>query len=105
MKFAISVHSFVDLITNSSSEVFISVTDNTLKSVRAIVEKLLKMNNIDANVDELFSFEISECSVSTERVQSYVNVTPLVKRADLFEVARLLSDLFHTVDATINTRA
>lgn len=48
-KITVIIHSFVDLITNSSSEIFISATDKTLKAVKDIINNLT-----DGKCDELF---------------------------------------------------
>ncbi len=37
-------HSFVDLITNSSSELFVCSTDKTVEAVKEIIEKLIAMH-------------------------------------------------------------
>jgi hypothetical protein len=45
MKTVISLHSFVDLITNSSSELFICDTKKSVASVKEIIEALAKLYN------------------------------------------------------------
>lgn len=49
----IHIHSFVDLITNSSSEIFISATDKTLNSIIEIIADLT-----GRPCDELFDVEL-----------------------------------------------
>jgi hypothetical protein len=43
--FIIQPHSFIDVITNSSSELFIVKTDKTLETVRGILQKLIDVHN------------------------------------------------------------
>lgn len=52
--FVISTHSFVDLITNSSSELFVCDTDKTMAAVKELLKTLLK--NHDAIEGETHSF-------------------------------------------------
>lgn len=40
--FTICIHSFIDLITNSSSESFVAANDRTLEAVRKIINATLK---------------------------------------------------------------
>jgi len=54
----ISVHSFVDLITNSSSEVYVTANKKTVKVVKSIIELFLKNAGIERDVGELFTIEL-----------------------------------------------
>jgi hypothetical protein len=53
--FVIQVHSLVDVITNSSSELFVLDTDKSLEMVKEILEEATKLDN-KANSEEK-SFE------------------------------------------------
>ena len=55
----IHVHSFVDLITNSSSETFINVSDGSTKTIKKLVDGLLNMSgDCPLKCDDLFEIEI-----------------------------------------------
>ena len=56
----IPIHSFVDLITNSSSEIFISANKSTIKAFKEIIDSLLKISdpNTQFTADALFEFEL-----------------------------------------------
>ena len=56
----IKVHSFVDLITNSSSEVFVTVTDKTLKVFEDIINSLIKLQNPESKLTCKDLFEVVE---------------------------------------------
>lgn len=60
----IPVHSFVDLITNSSSEVYVMAGKGTIQSIKDIVNKLLAIGGSQQTADDLFTFEL-ETSVDT----------------------------------------
>lgn len=51
----IYIHSFIDLITNSSSETFIQSTNQTVKSVKELIQVLLALGgDTTSQVDDLF---------------------------------------------------
>lgn len=59
MHIIIPVHSFVDIITNSSSEIYISATDNTVAAVREVVNLLLKAAGSTKTSTDLFNVRLS----------------------------------------------
>lgn len=54
----IPVHSFVDVITNSSSEVYVMASESTIKSIKAIVNHLLAVGRSQQTADDLFEFDL-----------------------------------------------
>jgi hypothetical protein len=54
----INFHSFVDLITNSSSETYITASDKTISAVKDIIKLFLEAANIATPVDELFDVKL-----------------------------------------------
>lgn len=50
----IPVHSFIDVITNSSSEVFITSDRKTVDSIKQIVNAILTAGGSDKKCDDLF---------------------------------------------------
>jgi hypothetical protein len=54
----ISYHSFVDIITNSSTELFVSAGANTITGIKDIVNQLLKVQGSTKTADDLFIFEL-----------------------------------------------
>ena len=62
----IPIHSFVDVITNSSSEIFVSADQNTVKAIKKLVDNIISASawgndqaNADiATADDLFDFEL-----------------------------------------------
>jgi hypothetical protein len=54
----IPVHSFVDLITNSSSEVYVMASKGTIQSIKDIVNHLLAAGHSTLNADDLFEFDL-----------------------------------------------
>ena len=58
MTIRIPIHSFVDLITNSSSEIFVSADESTVKAVKKLIDNILKASGSDKTVDDLFEIGI-----------------------------------------------
>lgn len=56
--YIIPVHSFVDLVTNSSTEIFVSADENTLKALKALVNNILKAGGSEVTADMMFDFQI-----------------------------------------------
>jgi hypothetical protein len=50
----IPFHSVIDLITNSSSEIFVSATEKTLEVVKDIISNALVLGGGDKTVDDLY---------------------------------------------------
>ena len=59
-RYNIPMHSFVDLITNSSTEVYIEATEHTIKSVAALVDNILALGGSKLTCDDLFTIELNQ---------------------------------------------
>jgi hypothetical protein len=64
--FVIKTHSFVDLITNSSSELFVCNTDKTVKMAKEILIKLAKLYNQTQDLKENGGYKIDIKNLFTE---------------------------------------
>jgi hypothetical protein len=90
------IHSFIDLITNSSSETFIQCTATTAVAVKDIVNHLLKANDItNVTCDDIFSINFNG---------EDIKITNLTSSSDYDIVAQKLSNLVHTynIDSEYN---
>ena len=54
----IPLHSFVDLITNSSSEIFVAADANTVKAVKKLIDNVLKAAGSDKTASDLFDISL-----------------------------------------------
>ena len=54
----IPVHSFVDIITNSSSELYVTADRNTIEAMKNMVDAVLKAGGSDKSADDLFTFSL-----------------------------------------------
>ena len=57
-KYTLTIHSFVDLITNSSTELYVAAGDKTVKAVKEIIDNILALAKSDLTCDDLFTVEI-----------------------------------------------
>lgn len=53
----IPIHSFSDLITNSSSETYVSVTNATVETFKNIINTCISLGGGNQTADELFEFD------------------------------------------------
>jgi hypothetical protein len=69
IKIIIPVHSFVDLITNSSSEIFSSATDGTVTAAKDLINKVLAAGKSEKTCSDLFKVKLlyhARCYVDGE---------------------------------------
>jgi len=53
------LHSVVDIITNSSTVIFTTVTDDAIENTKLGIEQILLAAGVTQDVDELFDFSIA----------------------------------------------
>lgn len=73
----INIHSFVDLITNSSSVVYVMASESTITAIKDVVNSVLKLSHSDLTADQLFNFELYK--EYEESSDTYVKVTAKVQ--------------------------
>jgi hypothetical protein len=107
-EYVLTVHSFVDLITNSSTEIYVEATEKTIESVKDIINNLLGFASSNHTADDLFEFTLVDEDKENygedyERDNGYRNVrmevSPKIKDSVELETAsKILSkldSLFH----------
>ena len=58
MKIKIKIHSFIDVITNSSSEIFVRADERSIETLKDVINALLNLTESKYVVDDIFNFEI-----------------------------------------------
>lgn len=56
--YKIKIHSFVDLITNSSTEIYIRASDKSIETLKKIIDNLLELGESKYKADDLFDFSL-----------------------------------------------
>ena len=67
----ISPHSFVDVITNSSTELFVCDTTKTLEAVKEVLAKLLKLHDELTDDESVFEDVFKELYVAPYEFDFY----------------------------------
>jgi hypothetical protein len=102
----------VDLITNSSTEIYIEATDKTIESLKNIINSILKVGGSKLTSDDLFTIELNPDDIEETKEYSdydYKSISLIVKCKDENSelgktTAKLLSNLtgiFH-IEAAYN---
>jgi len=125
--YIIRVHSFVDLITNSSTEIFVSANDKSAETVQAVIDNILALGGSVTKAKDLFTVElvvedpdsyptkfypvdsekgqiiIEECG-SDNGVTQHIRLTPLVDSPEAKQVAKVMSSLtsLFTIEESYN---
>lgn len=83
----INIQSITDIVTNSSTEVFIRVKETAINTVKELINNLLKISGSTLQADDLFTIEILYDDSSD------LTVTPKQDTTECIEAAVILSSL------------
>lgn len=83
----INIQSITDIVTNSSTEVFIRVKETAINTVKELINDLLKTSGSTLQADDLFTIEILYDDSSD------LMVTPKQDTTECIEAAVILSSL------------
>lgn len=91
----IKIHSFIDVITNSSTEIYVRAGDHTVVAAKELVESILRAGVSNKTCDDLFRVELAGETLV---------VTPIANDNDSVAAALALSSLRHmfSIDAEYN---
>ena len=59
-KYTLKIHSFVDLITNSSTEIYIGANERTITTIKELINNILKIGGSTLTSDDLFELSLTE---------------------------------------------
>lgn len=109
MKLIIPFHSFVDVITNSSTQIYVQAGDNTIKALKELIDNILKSGNSQATADDLFEFSLApldEYQQKREDSGEYYSKALIIKSKQGTEsseaAAKVLSDLTNLFNIEAN---
>ncbi len=54
----LKVHSFIDIITNSSTEIFIQATDKTIRNIKQLIDTILIIGGSNMKCDDIFDMKL-----------------------------------------------
>lgn len=91
-KYTLTVHSLVDLITNSSTQVYVEASESSIKALRELINNILKLGGSTKTCDDLFTIELNPDDVKQYLPEEeggsdwdnngYKNISLLVKSRD-----------------------
>jgi len=100
-KIVLNVHSFNDVITNSSSEIFVNCNNKTIEAVKTLINYFLEKGGSTKKADDLFVFktvadnardhttlksEICLEIITKNNAKEVINLTNEIRNAfDIFE--------------------
>ena len=96
----LKVHSFIDIITNSSTEIYIQASEKTIQSIKTLVNSILAIGESKLTCDEIFTMELKsnkEEDDEYEDYERYYDVSVIVKTdlpsVDAKTAAKILGNL------------
>lgn len=93
MKYKIKIHSFIDLITNSSTEIYIQASEKTIQSVTEIINNILEMGGSNLRAQDLFIISLDK-EGGEYNSNVLLEVKPQDENSELAKTtAKLLSNL------------
>lgn len=96
----IPIHSFVDLITNSSTEVYVNADNGTIQAVKELINNILQGSGSTYNCDDLFDITLdgNEDDVTHGIVVTAKSDVPNL--SNVTAAAKILSNLTGLFDIT-----
>ena len=91
----IPFHSFISLITNSSSEVFISVNDSIVETIHGIVNNALASQGVTVKSEDLIDITVEEDKERGDTGEHPKYVLAKAKDKKCKEAAELINKLNH----------
>ncbi len=80
----IPIHSMVDLITNSSSEIFVAVKGSAAATIVKIIDGILAAGGSDKKCSDLFKVEMAKCYVNANWDLIYLTDSEAVEQMNKF---------------------
>lgn len=109
-KLLIPVHSFVDLITNSSSEVYVEATDATIKGIKKLVNHLLQLTapsptaHVMLTADDLFDIDVVYTCYDANCREKLMTLAEITAQREVNEKAQEAIDLRLDTEALIEAQ-
>ncbi len=96
MKIKIPIHSQIDLITNSSTEIFVNA-ENSVEPCKELVDEILKLQGSDKTCDDIFSLKLVKPEWPDEEGAYDLEIEVIDK--DYEELASSLSNFLYSTDS------
>ena len=109
-KYILTAHSIVDLITNSSTQIYVEASESTIKALRELISNILKMGGSTKTCDDLFTIELNPNDIKESEEycsdNGYKNIGLLVKSRDTNSPeGKLTEKVLSNLDGLFNIEA
>ena len=114
----IHIHSFIDIITNSSTEIYVQASEHTIKNIKSLVDSILSIGGSPLKCDDIFIMKLVSDREEDEDEdededngyddEDYsdvsVSVNPIIEGDNARLASKILSDLtgLFNIDANNN---
>ena len=106
MKFTVALHSVIDLITNSSTEMFMDFS-GSIEPIKDLVNEFLKINGSDKTCDDVFNMTIIP-SWAEDHLSTYLCILPThpevlhieTKDPEFEQLGNLIRNLLDSVESS-----
>ena len=97
-KIVFNVHSFNDIITNSSSEIFVNCNNKTIKAVKTLIDYFLEKGGSTKKADDLFVFKIVSDNVQDHLTLKSESCLEIITKSNAEEVVNLNNEIRNAFD-------
>jgi hypothetical protein len=97
-KIVLNVHSFNDLITNSSSEIFINSNKKTIEAVKTLINYFLEKGGSTKKAEDLFVFKIVRDSEQDHLTLHSESCLEIITKGNAEEVVNLNNEIRNAFD-------
>ena len=92
-KIVLNVHSFNDIITNSSSEIFVNCNNKTIKAVKTLIDYFLEKGGSTKTADDLFVFKIVSDNAQDHLTLKSESCLEIITKSNAEEVVNLTNEI------------
>ena len=108
----IPIHSMIDVITNSSSEIYVAANKNTIKAIKKLINDLINASQkeptahyIPYTADDLFTFEIVYSCTNEDYDEVFLTEKEInVKKKEIEETLEKLEKELENTPADVTKR-
>lgn len=99
-KLIIPIQSFIDVVTNSSTEIFVEATTHTKNHIISMVNEILKAGGSDKICDDLFEIRLIDPTDEDDWSDDKSHIEVTAKNPEHSEAATYLETLSDIFDIT-----
>jgi len=95
----INIHSLIDVITNSSTEIFVNSHANTIKYFKELIEDLMKCMDVKGKAEDYFEFKLKKNEYSGDNNSMDLIVKPKKYNKMILNITEEIDKIFSIEEA------